>query len=184
MAPSFRGGNPKIHGDLISPRPGSAARIARIWQDAAVTSPAPKHSKTPTPTDRDVPAVVRYIGKPDEPAALDLVRRNKRERTVRAVQVWAMCWGGAIVAVFMPVLHFILVPSLLLAGPLVASMRWNERATVITARGRCPGCGAEFAADLNTAAKPELPWRCSACGRPLTFALDPAVLAGPEGVAA
>lgn len=135
-------------------------------------------------THRDVAALVRYIGKPDQRVAMDLLRRSRQDRLVRAAQGWGICWGAAIVAVFMPLLHFILVPSLLLAGPVVASFRWRETATVLGVRGTCPGCGAAFDASLKMPAKPEIPWRCPACGRPLTFVIDAAQLADESGAGA
>lgn len=124
------------------------------------------------PLDRELEAVLRYRGRPDEPAGLHLLRRSPRERTVRAAQGWVLCWGAAIVAVFIPLLHFVLVPALLIAGPLVARARWQERATVRGLRAKCPGCEAEIQTALNSSATAEIALRCPACGRPLTLHLD------------
>ena len=97
----------------------------------------------------------------------------------RALDGLARCWGLAVVAVFVPLLHFILVPALVLAGPLVARWRWLERASVLRAHGRCPGCGADLDLPLKQPAREELSFRCTACGRPLALRLAPEVLQEP-----
>ena len=122
-----------------------------------------------------VPARIEYTGKPASDAEADLIRRAPSERMRRATLGWGACWGLAIVAVFIPLLHFILVPALLIAGPLVARSRWNEKATVLGARGVCPGCGKPQSIALKQPAGEAMPWRCPECGRPLTLRLDPVV---------
>src|SRR5262249_12941163 len=108
-------------------------------------------------------------------AEVDLVRRAPGERTRRALIGWGACWGLAIVAVFIPLLHFILVPALLIAGPLVARARWNEKATVLDVRGTCPGCEKAQSVEIQQPASAAMPWRCPDCGRPLVLRLDPVV---------
>jgi hypothetical protein len=109
---------------------------------------------------------------------VDLIRRPPRVRGVRAIQGLLACWGLAIVAVFVPVLHFILVPGLLLGGLFLARARWREEATLLAVRGVCPGCGAGQSFALRQPARAQVPWRCPGCGRPIVVELDPAVLAG------
>jgi len=136
------------------------------------------------PLEREISAILRYRGRPDEPAGLEVLRRSPRDRTVRAAQGWALCWAAAIAAVFIPLLHFVLVPALLLAGPLVARARWQERATVRGLRGKCPGCGAAIETALNSSATAEIGLRCPACGRPLSLHLDLTRLDPDSAVAA
>lgn len=120
-----------------------------------------------------VPARIEYTGKPSTEAQVDLLRRPRHERMRRATIGWVGCWGLAIVAVFIPLLHFILVPALLIAGPLIARARWNEKATVLNVRGTCPGCGKPQSVDLKQPGSESMPWRCPECGRPLVLRLDP-----------
>ncbi len=122
-----------------------------------------------------VPARIEYTGKPASDAQVDLVRRPRHERMRRATIGWGACWGLAIVAVFIPLLHFILVPALVIAGPLVGRARWREKATVFNVRGTCPGCGKSQSVDLKQPAGESMPWRCPECGRPLVLRLDPVV---------
>lgn len=122
-----------------------------------------------------VRARFEYPGKPATEAGASLVRRARRERITRAALGWAACWGLAILAVFIPLLHFILVPLLLLAGPLVGRSRWLEKATVLGARGVCPGCGQPQSLELRQPARESIPLRCPGCGRPLSLRIDPAL---------
>ncbi len=90
---------------------------------------------------------------------------------------WAGCWGAAVAAVFLPVLHFVLVPSLLLAGPLVALARWRERVTILAADGACPACGAMQHPRPRSAAAEHMGFRCESCRRALELRLPPELLA-------
>lgn len=122
-----------------------------------------------------VHARIEYTGKPASDAEVDLVRRAPAERTRRALIGWGACWAMAVVAVFIPLLHFILVPALLIAGPLVGRARWREKATVLDVRGVCPGCGKPQSVAMKQPASEAMPWRCPECGRPLVLRLDPVV---------
>ena len=117
-----------------------------------------------------------YLGRPSAPAVARVLARSPRERTLRALRGLAACWGLAVAAVFIPLLHFVLVPALLVAGPLLAMTLHRERATVMDARGRCPACDCEQTVALSRPAKPKIEFRCEACGRALALALDPASL--------
>jgi len=128
-----------------------------------------------------VPASLAYPGKPDGTVEVDLIPRPRDQRIVRTLVGLGQCWGLAVVAVFLPVLHFILVPALLLAGPFVARSRWLEHASVRKMRGVCPGCGHSIEVALRQSARPELPFRCPDCGRPLTLRIDPRLIESAAG---
>src|SRR4051812_777021 len=73
-----------------------------------------------------------------------LVTCNQKERTRRALKWWAGLWGGGCVCVIFPLVHFILVPSLLLAGPIVSWIMYNQISWIEGGRGTCPLCQAEL----------------------------------------
>lgn len=106
-----------------------------------------------------------------------MIARDAGERTRRAVLTWLAAWGLGVVAVFLPVLHFFLVPLLVLGGPLLAFQRLGERVSVVDVKGTCPGCGAAQQQPLNRAAQPRLEFRCDACGRAIGVTV-PAELLG------
>src|SRR5204863_8375115 len=87
---------------------------------------------TSTPHDSRVAAEFVYHDRSAR-ASARVVEHASRDRAIRAARAWAGCWGAAIAAVFLPVLHFVLVPALLISGPLAAMARWQEKVTVLGA---------------------------------------------------
>jgi hypothetical protein len=65
---------------------------------------------------------------------------DKSERVARAFKFGGMCWGAAIVCVLIPLLHFILVPGFLLAGPILAYFVLGQETVVLGGQGTCPHC--------------------------------------------
>jgi hypothetical protein len=105
------------------------------------------------------------------PATVGVVGHGRRDRVRRAILALAACWGAAIAAVFLPVLHFVLVPSLLVAGPIVAYSRLRQRLTVVDVQGTCPACGADVREPLARGTTNPIEFRCDACRRALNVRL-------------
>jgi RNA polymerase subunit RPABC4/transcription elongation factor Spt4 len=82
------------------------------------------------------------------PATVEVLRLDPADRTRRALRHLAFSWGGAVVSLFIPVAHLLLVPGFFLAGIilLVGDLRTPE--LVKEARGTCPDCGNEQTLDL------------------------------------
>ena len=129
------------------------------------------------PVPQEHPATLTWLGRPDEPAILGVLVHGDRERTRRAAATWGTAWLLAVLAVFLPVLHFVLVPVFLIGGPLLALQRFGERVSVIEVRGTCPGCGVPQTQTLRTAARARLEFRCDACRRAIGVVLPEALLA-------
>jgi hypothetical protein len=66
---------------------------------------------------------------------------DKPERVRRALKGLATFWGAAIGSVFIPVAHFLLVPSFALYGAYTFFERLGAQQVVIAAEGTCPDCG-------------------------------------------
>ena len=67
-----------------------------------------------------------------------------RERTLRALKGLGLAWGAAAVAVFIPLLHFVLVPVLLIAGPILAVTLVGQKEIILGGNGICPDCKLAF----------------------------------------
>jgi hypothetical protein len=123
--------------------------------------------------ERDHPGTLAYPGREGSGARVRVRHRDRRGRMLRAGRTLTACWGLAIVAVFLPVLHFVLVPGLLLLGPALAWAKLHEADTLLAVEGPCPACAAPLHAT------PGQPWRertllrCDACGRRLELVLPP-----------
>ena len=65
---------------------------------------------------------------------------NKRQRLIRMLKWWGLVWLSAIVSVAIPVAHFVLVPLLLIAGPIAAVHQWRQISRITNGKGICPNC--------------------------------------------
>jgi hypothetical protein len=66
------------------------------------------------------------------------------DRRKRALKSWGLFWGIGLFCVIIPLAHFILVPSFLLAGPIVAFFVYNQTDVILGGTGTCPDCGKPF----------------------------------------
>lgn len=65
---------------------------------------------------------------------------SPRERFQRSLKVFAMCWGAALASLFLPIVHFFLVPALLLAGLIVPAFIFYKEDQILGGKGTCPKC--------------------------------------------
>lgn len=109
-----------------------------------------------------------YHGTPT-PATLLVASLGRGQRTRRAVKGLAAFWGAMVVSVFIPIAHFVLVPSLFVGGVWQFFRRLRTAELLEGAHGRCPDCGFEQDFELSTARLPQsVP--CAHCHRGLTLA--------------
>jgi len=129
-----------------------------------VTEPAPDAAAAFRPL-----VVSGYHGEPT-PATLLVATFDPGQRMRRAVRGLAGFWGAMVVSVFIPIAHFVLVPSFFAAGIWQFVRRLRLHRLVRGAHGRCPDCGVEQ--DFELTAGPRFPQgvQCRACHRGLTLA--------------
>jgi hypothetical protein len=66
-----------------------------------------------------------------------------RERVVRATVVLAAAFALAVIALPIPLVHFVLVPGSLILGLVLGAARFRQREIFSLARAACPFCGTE-----------------------------------------
>jgi hypothetical protein len=95
-------------------------------------------------------------------------RPARWRRALKALSKW---WGIALLSVFIPVAHFVLVPSFILFGLYQFSQRLGAVQVPADAHGKCPDCGAEQ--PLELASRWEVPQlvTCRQCHRGLRLTL-------------
>ena len=135
--------------------------------------PPPTPRNGPADDTREHAAVLAYDGCEPSPARVRTRHRDARSRGTRAARTWAACWALAVVAVFLPVLHFVLAPLLILAGPALAWQHLHEAATLVSAEGSCPACGEAQRFTPHERWRERTVLRCEACGRRLELVLRP-----------
>ena len=87
---------------------------------------------------------------------------DQKERMKRALRLLALCWGIGLFCVILPLVHFFLVPSFLIAGPICASIVYAKDRMILGGKGTCPHCKK----DLPIAKSPDrwpLSDLCTAC---------------------
>jgi len=129
----------------------------------------------------EIAASYRYPEIEPSPARVKLRRMNRPARMIAALRALGLCWLAAIAAVFVPVLHFVLVPSLLLGGPLAFLWKLGEQVTLLSADGTCPACHAPIAHRVKQRAAEHTNIRCDHCGRNIDLVLPAAELAPGGG---
>jgi hypothetical protein len=122
------------------------------------------------------PATLHYFRAEPTSAMARLAVPPAPARARRAWLTLLAGWGLAVAAVFVPVLHFVLVPALLFGTPLLAWSRWKERITLLGAEGMCPACGELQHFREHGALQHERTVRCERCGRALVLRIDPAAV--------
>ena len=90
-----------------------------------------------------VPASLTVFGAPPRAATATVIEQGPGRRARRALAGLGLFWAIAAVCVFVPVAHFLLVPTFLLCGVVVAALRLREGRRLVALRGACPRCGVE-----------------------------------------
>lgn len=90
----------------------------------------------------ELPAQITAFGYPSCPATAVVIEQPPGRRFGRVLAGLGMFWGLGLVSVFIPVAHFVLVPTFVVAGIVMAIKRAREDRRLILLRGACPRCGA------------------------------------------
>src|SRR5258707_9076430 len=77
----------------------------------------------PMSTETEVPALLTAFGHPPQPVQAVIVEQAPGQRFARTLTGLGMFWGLGLASVFIPVAHFILVPTFVVAGLVMAVQR-------------------------------------------------------------
>jgi hypothetical protein len=94
-------------------------------------------------TQVDLPVSLSAFGCEPREATATVVEQTPPERMGRVLTGLGMFWGLALLGLFIPVAHFILVPTFFVAGIVVAVKRSREDRRLLAVCGACPRCGAQ-----------------------------------------
>lgn len=118
-------------------------------------------------TQTEIRAIVIENDSGDAAGTLHVRCFDTRDRILRALAALGTMWLLALVSVLIPVAHFVLVPGFLLAGPVVAFMRFRVTEINEMVVGPCPTCGDPMTIEMD--ASDHLPmWTyCPPAGHPI-----------------
>jgi len=124
--------------------------------------------------ETELPASLTAFGYPSQRAMAVIVEQSAGQRLSRALAGLALFWALALGGLFIPVAHFVLVPSFVTAGIIMAARRAREHRRLLLVRGTCPRCGVEqeFKPGGRFASGRSL--GCPRCHGNLTFVAGPA----------
>src|SRR5574341_1886703 len=94
-------------------------------------------------TETEVPVSLTAFGYPSRPATAIIIEQTLAQRFARTLAGLGMFWGLALVGLFIPVVHFVLVPTFVAAGMIMAVKRAREDRRLVKLHGACPRCGAD-----------------------------------------
>jgi hypothetical protein len=90
------------------------------------------------------------------------------ERLQRGGKTLGVCWLVAFVCIFVPILHFILVPLFFLLGLFLGGSVWMSKSEILEGEITCPNCKK-----VNQLPKDAESWpmqrRCEGCSFSLTI---------------
>ena len=105
---------------------------------------------------------IRDSARPPVAAELDVQPLSTGQRAMRALTRVGVCWAVAIPCVLVPLLHFVLVPGLLLLGPILGALAFRATVEVTSRQVTCPKCTKETAIEPGTMGWP-VGLRCAHC---------------------
>lgn len=106
---------------------------------------------------------VKHNEDPMQEGLLYYCRFNTTDRLFRALKVLLLFWLAALIAVFIPIAHFILVPSLLLVGPVMAFYSYRLEKAAKNAQVHCPNCMQQVSISMEPKSRPPIYTYCPAC---------------------
>ena len=125
----------------------------------------------PTP----VAASLTAFGASPTVAMVTIAVQTVGRRVSRALRVLGGLWGAALLAVFIPIAHFVLVPTLVVLGAVLGALRLRQDRVIVRVVGPCPRCGRadEFPLDTRRVTSQRL--TCPGCHSNVDLTLDAAV---------
>ncbi len=74
---------------------------------------------------------------------------TKAERTKRAIIIWVGCWVAAVISIPIILLHYVLIPAFLIAGPIMARSRLKQTVEMEKVEGHCPNHSGPFSLKME-----------------------------------
>jgi hypothetical protein len=93
----------------------------------------------------DVPVCIVGSGGIEARGTVSIEEFDQKTRMMRGLKTFGVFFACALVAIFIPLLHFVLVPGLTIAGIAFGYSAYQKPSLVRGGKGVCPKCGAEFA---------------------------------------
>ena len=124
-------------------------------------------------TESRVSVALVSFGYPPRAATAIVIEQTPGERLVRAMAGLGAFWGLALIGLFIPLAHFILVPSFGIGGVIIAAKRAREDRRLAGVHGECPRCGVSQEFTVSGRFVDGRSFDCPKCHGNLTLAVTP-----------
>lgn len=119
-----------------------------------------------------IPVTLRFWDKPPTQGTAVLLERNFTQRMSRALVQLLIYWGLALVSIFIPIAHFILVPGFLIGGVIAAHRKVKEERTLLTLSAPCPRCENDQKFSPNSRFESGMKIQCPECKNDLVLTVN------------
>jgi hypothetical protein len=137
-----------------------------------VTGSGAAGTKPPEGGSIDLSASLTVFGALPRPVLVTVTRPSPGQRLARAVKGAGVFWVVAAGCVFLPGLHFVLVPTFLVVGIAAGFRNLRDVEIVSRVHGACPRCGLEQDFAAGNRLTPTWTLDCPACHNNLTLTLN------------
>jgi len=117
-------------------------------------------------------ALLSAFGAPPRRVIVTVVQPSPRQRLARAFKAGGIFWAVAAGCVFLPGLHFVLVPGFLVVGVVAGFKHLRDEEIVSSVRGPCPRCGVQQTFAAGNRLTPSWFLDCPSCHTNLSLTLD------------
>ncbi len=113
---------------------------------------------------QEVPLTASCYNKPARPFTARRLEFDRAARWRRGLGSAGKMLAGALVTAFVPVVHFVAVPSFLVVAVVLGVSRLKQESLLVSIEGSCPACDKPVSLSPN--AKTRFPWTapCPDCG--------------------
>jgi hypothetical protein len=112
---------------------------------------------------RSIPVKLDFEGYGASTGTAVVLERNPPERAARAGIALFLCLCFAAVSVFVPLFHFVLVPTFVITGITLFALRLREHETLLEVKGHCPSCKEEKLIETSGRFVDGRSLRCNQC---------------------
>jgi hypothetical protein len=112
---------------------------------------------------------LKAFGAAPTAASVELGVLTRSERLKKAGLILGAGFIAALIALPIPLVHFVFVPGALAAGLVLAALRFRQEKIFRSASGACPYCGAQQRFPLMGPFKLPKTLHCEACQRQLSL---------------
>ena len=119
-------------------------------------------------TEQEIPAeFISAINKKKSSGVVITRKYDEKERNRRIIKYSGGSFAAAILSIFIPLLHFVLVPGFIIAS-IAFAVFYSRPANIERAKAKCPECGVDF---VISKGKPVFPIDdvCASCHHKITI---------------